>query len=163
MSGIIGGKNHRGSGLIADLGTDGQVLTSAGAGLRQVFESASSGITSKIRTGSFTIATAGALAITGAGFEPSGVLFGITRDSHAAMSIGWSDSATGAEANIYDYNGVSADAYNTNSADLWTLYVSSGNYAVGGVTSYDADGATFYRTVTGSPAGDAFWMCMFIK
>ena len=43
MSGIVGGKNHRGSGLIANLGTDGQVLTSAGAGLRQVFEAAGGG------------------------------------------------------------------------------------------------------------------------
>ena len=43
MSGIIGSKNHRGSGLIADLGTDGQILTSAGAGLRQVFEAAAGG------------------------------------------------------------------------------------------------------------------------
>jgi hypothetical protein len=43
MSGIVGGKNHRGSGLIANLGTDGQVLTSAGAGLRQVFEAAAAG------------------------------------------------------------------------------------------------------------------------
>jgi len=43
MSGIVGGKNHRGSGLIANLGSDGEVLTSAGAGLRQVFEAAGGG------------------------------------------------------------------------------------------------------------------------
>lgn len=43
MSGIVGGKNHRGSGLIADLGTDGQLLTSAGAGSRQIFEDAAGG------------------------------------------------------------------------------------------------------------------------
>jgi len=40
MSGIVGGSNNRGSGLIANLGTDGQILTSAGLGLRQVFEAA---------------------------------------------------------------------------------------------------------------------------
>lgn len=43
MSGIVGGFNHRGSGLIADLGTDGQILTSAGAGVRQIFEAAAAG------------------------------------------------------------------------------------------------------------------------
>ena len=41
MSGIIGSKlNHRGSGRVASLGTDGQVLTSAGAGKSAVYEAA---------------------------------------------------------------------------------------------------------------------------
>jgi len=43
MSGIVGGRNNRGSGLIADLGTDGQILTSSGLGLRQVYEAAAGG------------------------------------------------------------------------------------------------------------------------
>ena len=44
MSGIIGSKiNIRGSGRVAKLGTDGQVLTSAGAGAPCGFEDASSG------------------------------------------------------------------------------------------------------------------------
>ena len=39
MSGIVGSKlNIRGSGRIAKLGTDGQVLTSAGAGTSAVYE-----------------------------------------------------------------------------------------------------------------------------
>ena len=34
MSGIVGSRlNIRGSGIVAQLGTDGQVLTSAGAGV----------------------------------------------------------------------------------------------------------------------------------
>tara|TARA_R110002020_G_scaffold24456_2_gene80571 strand:- start:360 stop:926 length:567 start_codon:yes stop_codon:yes gene_type:complete len=52
MSGIVGGRNNRGSGLVANLGTDGQVLTSAGVGLKQVFEDAavsSAGFTSGAR------------------------------------------------------------------------------------------------------------------
>jgi hypothetical protein len=44
MSGIVGGRNNRGSGLVAHLGTDGQVLTSAGVGLKQVFEDAAGGV-----------------------------------------------------------------------------------------------------------------------
>ncbi len=43
MSGIIGSRlNIRGSGVVGGLGTDGQVLTSAGAGQEIVFESLSS-------------------------------------------------------------------------------------------------------------------------
>jgi hypothetical protein len=43
MSGIVGSRlNIRGSGVIGGLGTDGQVLTSAGAGQEIVFESVSS-------------------------------------------------------------------------------------------------------------------------
>ena len=44
MSGIVGSYfNTRGSGVVAKLGTDGQVFTSAGAGLSQGFEAAAGG------------------------------------------------------------------------------------------------------------------------
>ena len=44
MSGIVGSKlNIRGSGRIAKLGTDGQVLTSSGAGVAAAFEDAAGG------------------------------------------------------------------------------------------------------------------------
>jgi len=44
MSGIIGSKlNIRGSGRIAKLGTDGQVLTSSGAGVQANYEDAAAG------------------------------------------------------------------------------------------------------------------------
>ena len=44
MSGIVGSyHNIRGSGVVAKLGTDGQVFTSAGAGLKQTFEAAPGG------------------------------------------------------------------------------------------------------------------------
>ena len=43
MSGIVGSRlNIRGSGLVGGLGTDGQILTSAGAGQEIVFETATS-------------------------------------------------------------------------------------------------------------------------
>ena len=49
MSGIVGSKlNIRGSGRIAKLGTDGQVLTSAGAGVSAVYEDAAGGGGGKI-------------------------------------------------------------------------------------------------------------------
>ena len=61
MSGIIGSKiNIRGSGKIAKLGTDGQVLTSAGAGLSAAFEDIAAGISwQAIETGSTMTAVAG--------------------------------------------------------------------------------------------------------
>jgi hypothetical protein len=44
MSGIVGSYfNTRGSGVVAKLGTDGQVFTSSGAGLSQGFETAAGG------------------------------------------------------------------------------------------------------------------------
>ena len=61
MSGIIGSKiNIRGSGKIAKLGTDGQVLTSAGAGLSAAFKDLAAGISwQAIETGSTMTAVAG--------------------------------------------------------------------------------------------------------
>jgi len=44
MSGIVGSYfNTRGSGIVAKLGTDGQIFTSTGAGLSQGFEAAAAG------------------------------------------------------------------------------------------------------------------------
>ena len=61
MSGIIGSKlNIRGSGRIAKLGTDGQVLTSAGAGLSAAFEDIAGGLSwQAIETGATMTAVAG--------------------------------------------------------------------------------------------------------
>ena len=62
MSGIVGSKlNIRGSGRIAKLGTDGQVLTSAGAGVSAVYEDAAGGGLSwqSVTTGSTLTAVAG--------------------------------------------------------------------------------------------------------
>jgi hypothetical protein len=44
MSGIVGSRlNNRGSGVVGSLGTDGQVLTSSGAGVGATYEAAASG------------------------------------------------------------------------------------------------------------------------
>jgi hypothetical protein len=62
MSGIVGSKlNHRGSGRVAKLGTDGQVLTSAGAGVSAVYEDAAGGGLDwqSVTTGSTLAAVAG--------------------------------------------------------------------------------------------------------
>ena len=62
MSGIVGSKlNIRGSGRIAKLGTDGQVLTSSGAGVAANYEDAAGGELDwqAIETGSTMTAVAG--------------------------------------------------------------------------------------------------------
>ena len=61
MSGIVGSKlNIRGSGRIAKLGTDGQVLTSSGAGVQAAFEDLVGGISwQSVVTGSTLTAVAG--------------------------------------------------------------------------------------------------------
>jgi len=61
MSGITGSKiNIRGSGRIAKLGTDGQVLTSSGAGVQANYEDIAAGISwQAIETGSTMTAVAG--------------------------------------------------------------------------------------------------------
>jgi len=61
MSGIVGSKlNIRGSGSVATLGTDGQVLTSSGAGVAAAFEDLAGGISwQAVETGSTMTAVAG--------------------------------------------------------------------------------------------------------
>jgi hypothetical protein len=61
MSGIIGSKiNIKGSGRIAKLGTDGQVFTSAGAGVAANYEDVAGGISwQAVETGSTMTAVAG--------------------------------------------------------------------------------------------------------
>ena len=61
MSGIIGSRlNIKGSGLVAKLGTDGQVLTSAGAGKNIAYEDLAGGISwQSVVTGSTMAAVAG--------------------------------------------------------------------------------------------------------
>ena len=61
MSGIVGSRlNIKGSGLVAKLGTDGQVLTSAGAGKSAVYEDLAGGISwQSVVTASTMTAVAG--------------------------------------------------------------------------------------------------------
>ena len=68
MSGIVGGSNNRGAGLVAHLGTDGQVLTSAGVGLKQVFEDAGGGVPDATRP-AFLVGADNQLNVTGNGTD----------------------------------------------------------------------------------------------
>ena len=98
MSGIVGGKNHRGSGLIADLGTDGQILTSAGAGVRQIFEAAAGGTGKSYYTRIQYDATASTAttAYTGFGFAPKSlVAFNGNYPIDEAYSLGFAEKTDG--------------------------------------------------------------------
>ena len=63
MSGIVGSRlNNRGSGLVGSLGTDGQVLTSSGAGTSAVYEAAAGGMSVSDITGATALTTEPELA-----------------------------------------------------------------------------------------------------
>ena len=72
MSGIVGGLNKRGSGLILSSATDGQVLTATGAGMSAGFEAAEGGTISQVlqkqltEVGSFSVSTHTWTDVTGA-------------------------------------------------------------------------------------------------
>ena len=66
MSGIVGSRlNNRGSGLVGSLGTDGQVLTSSGAGVGAVYEAAAGGTALTGSTNNTIPTVTGADAISG--------------------------------------------------------------------------------------------------
>ena len=66
MSGIVGSYfNTRGSGVVAKLGTDGQIFTSTGAGLKQGFETAAGGAITNAGTMAPDISSTGKAMVLG--------------------------------------------------------------------------------------------------
>ena len=91
MSGIVGSRlNNRGSGLIGSLGTDGQVLTSSGAGVGAVYETASGGTTLTGSTNNTVTTVTGADAIQGeTNFIYDGTIVGAGADgANADLGVG---------------------------------------------------------------------------
>jgi|6_EtaG_2_1085325.scaffolds.fasta_scaffold89329_2 hypothetical protein len=86
MSGIVGSYfNTRGSGVVAKLGTDGQVFTSTGAGLSQGFEAAAGGAWNLIKTQTITSSTADMNFIDGS----SDVVFDSTYKMYVCVLNEW--------------------------------------------------------------------------
>jgi len=117
MSGIIGSKlNIRGSGPIAKLGTDGQVLTSAGAGVQAAFEDLAAG------TSWQSVVTASTLtAVAGNGYWIDTTSNACTITLPASASLGdtiifadyartWGTNAITLDSNGLNYQGDS-DAF----------------------------------------------------
>jgi len=131
MSGIVGSKlNIRGSGRVAKLGTDGQVLTSAGAGQPCAFEDLAAGTSwQSVTTGSTLAAEAG-----------NG--YPIDTTSNACTITLPASASVGDEIIFTDYartwgtNGITIDSNGLNyqgEADTWTV-------------EYDTDGISLSIT-----------------
>ena len=158
MSGIVGGRNNRGSGLVANLGTDGQVLTSAGVGLKQVFEDAAGG-GAWTKVGTSEASTSASLTVTG---------LDSTYDNYA---IGISDMTTDSDTNngylrLGDSSGIDSGASdyafhlmrNKSNADTYSGQgdndASAIQMAAGGTVSGEGMGAMLYMS---RPADGTLW------
>ena len=141
MSGIVGSKlNVRGSGIVAKLGTDGQVLTSAGAGVSAVYENASAGGISwqSVETGStFT-------AVAGNGYPVNTTAQACTITLPASASVGdeivftdyarrWATNAVTLNTNSLKFQGNetttggSFPIYNTDGQSVHIVYMDATN------------------------------------
>ena len=133
MSGIVGSKlNIRGSGRVAKLGTDGQVLTSAGAGVSAVYEDAAGGGTSwqSVETGSTMT------AVAGNGYPINTTSNACTVTLPASASVGdtiefvdyartWGTNAVTINQNSLNFQGGASTnpVYNTDGQSLTIVYV----------------------------------------
>ena len=135
MSGIIGSKlNVRGSGPIGKLGTDGQVLTSAGAGKSIAYEDIAGGISwQSVETGSTMTAVAG----NGYPIDTSSNECTITLPASASVgdTLIFSDYARNWATNkiIIDSNGLNYQSR----ADTWTVEYSTDGLSLA-ITYMDA-------------------------
>ena len=135
MSGIIGSKlNVRGSGPIGKLGTDGQVLTSAGAGKSIAYEDIAGGISwQSVETGSTMTAVAG----NGYPIDTSSNECTITLPASASVgdTLVFSDYARNWATNkiIIDSNGLNYQGED----DTWTVEYSTDGLSLA-ITYMDA-------------------------
>jgi hypothetical protein len=136
-------------------GTDGQVLTSAGAGAAPAFEALpAGGLTSDMVTTTYDVSTAsGTQDITGFGFNPTCCTITGVIGANKGMSIGWCDSSA-TQSVVMDYHLVTADAFDGETGIAVKIRGNSGNHAAA-VVSYITDGIRLTWTKTGSPTGTA--------
>lgn len=156
MSGIIGGRNHRGSGLIADLGTDGQVFTSAGAGLRQVFEAAAAGgASTHLLYSEFAMdnATGTDLTISGVGFTPKLVIMYWVIANGAAVTLGLFGDPSLEEDSI-EQREAGTDKWQITQNKMILRYTAGGDRQEFVLSAIGSDGFTLANTLAGSsPSG----------
>jgi len=158
MSGIIGSKiNIRGSGRIAKLGTDGQVLTSAGAGVAANYEDVAGGISwQAVETGSTMT------AVAGEGYWVNTTSNACTITLPASASVGDTiifadyDRTWGTNKIIIDSNGLNYqsddDTFDVEySTDGMALSITYMNATQGWVPTFD--GAVEDAPVTGNAEG----------
>ena len=146
MSGIVGSRlNNRGSGLIGSLGTDGQVLTSSGAGAGAVFEAAAGGgkiLQVAIGTDTAAVGNATTDYANGVGVELSFTPVNASSTLYIICtgSFGTSSASYGSNQNlnvqIYDSTNTSVVGVVTDSTNVWlstddtTIYMATmGSFA----------------------------------
>ena len=147
MSGIIGSKlNVRGSGPIGKLGTDGQVLTSAGAGKSIAYEDIAGGISwQSVETGSTMTAVAG----NGYPIDTSSNTCTITLPASASVgdtlifsdyARNWATNKITLDLNGLNYQGVAGDGYTvTYSTDGLSLAITYMDATQGWIPTTDDD------------------------
>ena len=114
-------------------------------------------LTTVIRTSRTAAAGAGAQAITGSGFAPTGVVVFAARTSTAIASWGMGDDANAEAANLMLSNG---DMDNNGANFIYCEGWSDDMFAL--LTSLDADGCTLTWTKNGS-GGDIYFSLLFIR
>ena len=124
------------------------------------WQAAGGGITTKVLGGSYNMSTTGTIVVTGVGFRPTALLFFLHKDGNPAASWGLVSSTVTDDGNIHAMGHTTA---HNSAGDLWTLYTGGSDIAKGVLTSYDADGATFTRSKTGSPTGTAYYKVLYMK
>lgn len=163
MSGIVGSLNTRGSGLIADLGTDGQVLTSAGVGMRQIYEAAAAG--GYIAEGdffSFDMATAtGSTTHTGLSLTPSVAYFSYNPNAAtigyafgwmtpgAAAGGRWSGTQNLSTAGLHWYGNTYAQCVVPTGGyqQVWISAASAGQYTMSNIRNGTGTGTGYFSII----------------
>ena len=144
-----------GNPAVVATGSDGQILTSAGADAVPAFETVAAGLSSQyVAFTRDSSSGAGTSSVTGVGFQPTAVLFLAAISGAGMASIGFEDSDM-AHNSLVDRQLMTADDWDVgawNARPINIVYASTVNYD-GRITSYDADGFTLTWSVRGSPSG----------
>ena len=146
-------------------GTDGQVLTSTGAGSPPAFEAiAASGLSTKVLGVSFNMTTAsGTLDVTGAGFDPTALLFAVGTIANAhTLGVGVGDSA-GGEKGFTHVGFSSAPLFNNGTSLIFQLYTTGGSVGQNFTFTFITDGIRLSNGKSGSPTGTATLSFMVAK
>jgi len=141
----------------ANYGTDGQVMTSGGAGAAVAWEDAGGGLSSDSTSGTRAAAAAsGDVAYTGSSFTPTAVIIVAANDDNDdSVSVGFSDSAL--DEGVLELTRMSGTPRFVTGANVIAISSNSGNDAQTAIVkSFNSDGVTLTWTKTGSGTQNSF-------
>ena len=107
----------------------------------------------KVVSTTYDCSTTGALAITGAGFEPKFLWLQYDNGDWVAGRMGWGFSDGTSDISMNDGNQQTSDSWKSTAGKVQDQIFSSSNYSYLAVASFDADGCTLTKTKYGSPTG----------